>query len=89
MTDYISKSALISHIEREYRQWGENYDTQQILGDIEDFPVVDAEPVQHGKWLLSSNGWVERCSLCGEIYLEDNVKPRNYCPHCGAKMDKK
>ena len=37
MSDLISRSALISHIEREYRQWGEDYDAEQILGDIEDF----------------------------------------------------
>lgn len=38
--DLISKSALIAHIEREYRQWGEDYDVEQILGDIEDFETT-------------------------------------------------
>ncbi len=37
MSDLISRSALFSHIEREYRKWGEDYDAEQILGDIEDF----------------------------------------------------
>lgn len=37
MSDLISKKALMEHIEREYRQWGGGYDTEQILGDIEDF----------------------------------------------------
>ena len=38
MSDLISRSALMSHIENERRQWGEDYDAEQILGDIEDFP---------------------------------------------------
>ena len=38
--DFISRKALISHIESEYRQWGEDYDVEQILGDIEDFSTV-------------------------------------------------
>lgn len=38
--DLISRKALISHIESEYRLWGEDYDVEQILGDIEDFSTV-------------------------------------------------
>lgn len=38
--DLISRSALMSHIESERRQWGEDYDVEQILGDIEDFPTA-------------------------------------------------
>ena len=38
MSDLISRSTLMSHIENERRQWGEDYDAEQILGDIEDFP---------------------------------------------------
>ena len=37
--DLISRSTLMSHIESERRQWGEDYDAEQILGDIEDFPT--------------------------------------------------
>ena len=29
--DLISRSTLMSHIENERRQWGENYDAEQIL----------------------------------------------------------
>ena len=38
--DLISRSALISRIERERRQYGEDYDIEQILGDIEDTPTA-------------------------------------------------
>lgn len=40
MSDLISRKALTEHIESEYRQWGEDYDAEQILGDIEDFPAA-------------------------------------------------
>lgn len=38
--DLISRSALMSNIENQSRQWGEDYDTEQILGDIEDAPTA-------------------------------------------------
>jgi len=38
--DLISKSALMWHIESQYRKWGEYYDAEQILGDIEDFRIA-------------------------------------------------
>lgn len=40
MSDLISRSALMSRIESERRQWGEDYDAEQILGDIEDAPAA-------------------------------------------------
>lgn len=40
MKEYICKKDLISRIESESRMWGEDYDSHQILGDIEDFPTV-------------------------------------------------
>ena len=40
MSDLISRSELISRIESEYREYGEDYDVEQILGDIEDMPIA-------------------------------------------------
>ena len=40
MSDLISRSELISRIESEYREYGEDYDVEQILGDIEDMPTT-------------------------------------------------
>lgn len=37
----IDEKKLITHIENQYREWGEEYDAIQILGDIEDFPKVN------------------------------------------------
>lgn len=83
MNDLISKKRIMAHIESQHRQWGDDYDALQILGDIEDAPTIKAEFVKHGKW-----GQVEHmvdCSLCGFCSFQTS----NYCPHCGAKMDLK
>ena len=41
ITKMIDEKKLITHIENQYREWGEEYDAIQILGDIEDFPKVN------------------------------------------------
>lgn len=38
--DAISRKALINHIESEINEWGDDYDAEQILGDIEDMPSI-------------------------------------------------
>ena len=40
MSDLISRSTLMSRIESERRQCGDDYDVEQILGDIEDTPTA-------------------------------------------------
>ena len=55
---------------------------QDFVALLEDAPTVDAEPVRHGHWEDSSNGWT--CSICNR----DVSRDYNYCPNCGAKMDK-
>lgn len=56
--------------------------------------IINVEPVQHGEWKSvlvklgsASNVYVgrEQCSECGSLETEQ----RNYCPNCGAKMDRK
>ena len=55
--------------------------TVGIMQAIDEQPTIDAEPVHHGKWVIE-DGHV-CCSECGEI-----SKEYNYCPYCGARMDK-
>lgn len=90
---YISKAKLMSLIVRNYRQWGDEYDAMQILGDIEDMPEEDIPPVKRGHWvgeivdgLPEANMW--SCSVCGEMFQEWGYEPTwKYCPRCGAKME--
>ena len=58
-----------------------------------DEPIVDAEPVKHGKWIdegqyadfFPHHAW--RCSECGEHVIEIDTPWYKYCPNCGARMD--
>lgn len=61
-----------------------------VMEVIEDAPLIEAEPVKHGEWLLrhEGHGHYWECSVCHTnpcIYVTNNTK---YCPNCGAKMDK-
>ena len=73
----IDEKKLIEHIEKQYREWGEEYDAMQIIGDIEDFPKVgEWIPVEEGLPEPSLNsviGWDayrERCVFV-QYYMND------------------
>lgn len=61
-----------------------------VFNIINSQPIVDAEEVQHGKWINHSGGeW--GCSSCANIVFTEGsweTPYHNYCPYCGAKMDK-
>lgn len=61
------------------------YNAVWIESFIEDYPTADVQKVRHGTWedCLSVPGWY-RCSSCYAVW----DKPFEYCPHCGAKMEK-
>lgn len=91
MDDLISRKALISHIENQSREWGEDYDVQQILGDIEDMHPQEPKTV-----IYSGDGYADgymvydmaECPSCGYEY-EDGDKDwgLSFCPNCGQKLD--
>ena len=80
MNDLISKKQIMAHIESQYKQWGDDYDALQILGDIEDAPTIKAELVKHGKWECDVISYC--CSVCNEFHDYMTY----YCPSCGAKL---
>lgn len=52
-------------------------------------PTID--PVRHGKWEDYDGVIRINCSNCGKVYLNTTileVGKCNFCPNCGAKMDK-
>lgn len=51
--------------------------------EFDAFPAADVAPVRHGRWERYGESLGE-CSECGEIVLICS----NYCPNCGARMDK-
>ena len=82
--DAVSRKALISHIENQSREWGEDYDAQQILGDIEDMASVKPqEPTGH--WIIMGDRYI-KCSECGHITKTESPDIYNFCMVCGANM---
>ena len=58
---------------------------------IADAPTIDAVPVRHGKIIETiENGRMKRVfSCCGTDFTEMTCwMTPNYCPNCGAKIDK-
>lgn len=61
------------------------------VSDINNAPTIEAEPVRHGSIIETiEDGRMKRVfSCCGTDFTKMTcwMMP-NYCPNCGAKMDK-
>ena len=89
MNDLISRQEAIELIERmkPYHQ-----DADDIAEMIANMPATQSES-KTGKWIEAYDPFNRisgRCSVCGwEAHLyEDDVVGMNYCPNCGAEMEK-
>lgn len=63
------------------------FEALTLLGERRDDNAADeAEPVKHGRW-LDTREWCGdyMCSNCDALYGTNKF---DYCPICGAKMDK-
>ena len=48
--------------------------------------IVDVAPVRHGRWIDAREYCGDyMCSNCETLYCTNKF---NYCPNCGAKMDR-
>lgn len=57
-----------------------------IRDKLEDLPAADVAEARHGWWIASHDEFCA-CSICKyPVYVGWNQT--NYCPNCGAKMDK-
>ena len=102
MSDYISRDKVAQAFEDadvdvcedygEYYgcEWGFSRDAVRKI--VAELPAADVAPVRYGRWIKPVPGDGENyCSVChaeqpwfyGYGYLESN-----YCPNCGARMDK-
>lgn len=97
MAEYIEREAALAQVhEINIAEVGYRHrciDPQTIR----EIPAADAQPVRHGWWIMRGGKW--RCSECGQKALlrlsdatggcrEYEYYRANYCPNCGAKMDK-
>lgn len=72
----------------EYDHYTSGFD--EAVTRVENFPAADVAPVVHGRWIEQEKytfGVMYDCSICDNRIL-DNGHSWNYCPNCGAKMDK-
>lgn len=91
--EYIEKSKLISDIE--CIDICDCTDIDDIFIEVErtidEQPTADVQEVRHGKWIPTNHPEHKRCSVCDVISfiaLYPCINKADYCPHCGAKMDK-
>lgn len=88
---YIKKEPIIDFIKNGLnnpnKEKAFGYDAIAILTEIEYAPTTDVEEVRHGQWVY--HHWCEfRCSICGHWSKTEPRGEENFCPNCGAKMDK-
>ena len=98
--EYIDRKTLLNEIE-EIRPMNWT-DTEAEITEQADFdwfenlvksqPIADVQEVRHGKWIYVDGvlDWADyKCSKCEYIQkFGDDTCFYNYCPECGAKMDK-
>ena len=90
MSDYISRDvAIIEFMDNDldHIQAPNGKEVVQLLSDI---PATDVVPVVHSRWVLGGyDDMYYVCEKCGHKQSEYYAKPTaNFCPNCGAKMDR-
>ena len=90
MSDYIEREAALAYpirkdkCDRKHANKHFIFGIESVIEFVENLPAADVAPVRHGRWIPSDY----TCSECGflcDAYLLD---AGNYCPACGARMDK-
>ena len=90
MDDLISRAYVLAEYDRQHQ--GPPGGARKIM---EDAPAVDAAPVVHSRWKQTDAypHWLYCMNCYKKIvpnveWIELYNIPTNYCPNCGAKMDK-
>ena len=104
MKEYIDREATLNErpegrnpgqVGKEEYNKGWNDCRSAFYKCITSMPAADVVEVRHGRW-LTTDAYPHHlyCSVCYKTYAK-NVKwvneldlPTNYCPNCGARMDK-
>lgn len=92
MAEYIDKQTFNDAIREAVRKYPNTfYNGLEVARQIaHDMDAADVHPVRHGRWENSKAAFGEMCSECKFVVWWDDDGPHkfNYCPNCGAKMDK-
>lgn len=89
--EYIERKALLARYDAEHV--GPPGRARELMATA---PAADVAPVVHGRWICISKGYGEyECSVChgvdancSDYYGIHAVTEQEFCPNCGAKMDK-
>ena len=80
----------LDHYDKENGDEHFAYGVEAVLEYAENLPVVESEPVRHGRWLVKmldiGGGDKIRLLQCSECSRNANMK-FDFCPNCGALMD--
>lgn len=75
MKEYIEKRELIEQIEHERDMWGEDYDAEQILGDIEDMQTVTQADIESLAYNRGARAFAEnmksKIKTCAVLRMKD------------------
>ena len=89
--EYIEREALIARYDAEHV--GPPGRARELMATA---PAADVTPVVHGRWICINKRYGEyECSVChgvdancSDYYGIHAVTEQEFCPNCGAKMDK-
>ena len=89
--EYIKRESAIEAIENDCSELV-YYTKEEAIRCVKAIPVADVAEVRHGRWKstgvlvgLMNFEYFYRCTACGRRGGDTKT---NYCPHCGALMDK-
>lgn len=72
-------------------RWVRKVGINALIRFVSVFSTIEAEPVQHGRWVSDEVDVLFHCSVCetqiSTSWDYDCDEMWNYCPNCGAKMD--
>jgi hypothetical protein len=84
--EYIDREKAILAVRH---AWAKGLEPTQY---IEQIPAADVVEVRHGRWVSVQHKLARVCSVCNRDepykFADVDADVYNYCPNCGAKMDK-
>lgn len=86
----IRKACIMEHIPFSTKT-PEGRRTIEAMAAVRNVPAADVTLATHGNWVYSekyADLVTNKCSICGQTMTTMCGKLMNYCPNCGAKMDK-
>lgn len=90
MAEYIKRETVLERAE-----YYNNYRLIIPAEAIKAIPAADVAPVVHGRWIYIRKYGEYECSVChgidtdcSDYYSSHVVTEQDYCPNCGARMDK-